>query len=229
MKLRTGLIVGGVVAALLLSASYIIYRLKQQMYAEHLTALNLAAKADTTQHRLVGELAVARRQVEQLGVQLDTKTHDAHETGVALARLRLQFDSLRKRGEGSADLTPAGQIILTGELDVWDSAGFRVGATASAKMDTAGGAIALGPSLWAWRLERRAIDLTVDFSCHRDTALVHVTGPPWAQADLTEARQDPGICNPPPRFSLFALKLPSVPVGAGLVGLGFLLGRSVAR
>jgi len=76
---------------------------------------------------------------------------------------------------------------------------------------------------WSWDIARDPIDLTVDFSCRRDTALVHVTGPTYVTTTIARAQQDSRVCNPPPRWSPFALKIPSVPIAMGLVLLGWVL------
>jgi hypothetical protein len=197
---------------------------RRAAYQEKLAALNLAAERDTTLHRSFGDLASARRQAEQLQVSLNAKTHESHERGVALADLQVKFDSLDADTTGT--VTPdtlAGLVGLRaeGELDAWDSAGVRVHALVNVVGVGAG-----NPSAhWHWALQRSPLDLTIDFACRRDTALVHVTGPPWAHTDITKAIQQPDICNPPPSYGLFSFRLPSVPVAGGLLLLGWLLHR----
>jgi hypothetical protein len=197
---------------------------RRAAYQERLAALNQAAVADTTAHRAVGDLAVARRQVEQVQVQLTAKTHESNTRGVALAALQVSFDSLTADTTGTATTdTTAGLVGLRAEgvLDAADSAGIKVEAVVSVLGVGAGNPTAH----WHWALQRSPLDLTIDFACRRDTAVVHVTGPPWARTDITKAIQQPEICNPPPRYGLFSFRLPSVPVAGGLLLLGWLLHR----
>jgi hypothetical protein len=201
----------------------VIYLQQQHLYAAKLAGLNAAAQRDTTTRILLGAFAASRRQVQQLAVALDRRTHERDERGVALTHLTLRFDSLTQVTRGDAHSDLAGLLTLTGSLDAWDTAGVRVRATADAVIDTARGHPITTASTWTWALERRPFELTVDFSCRRDTALVHVAGPPWAATTVDHAVQRADVCNPPPRWHPFALKLPSVPVATVLVLLGWVL------
>jgi len=214
-------LVGGVA----LAATAVGLQLERNaMRAEHLAGLNAAAAADTTQHRLVGQLEVARRQAEQLHVTLDAKTHESNDRGVALANLRVQFDSVARDTSGTVEPdTVAGLVGLRAEgmLNAWDSAGVNVHASVNVIGVGAG-----NPSAnWHWALQRRPLDLTADFSCRRDTALVHVTGPAWAKVDVVHGVLDPAICNPPPRWNPLSFQLPSLPVAGALLLVGYVLHR----
>jgi hypothetical protein len=209
-----------VVAAVAISVEgFAAWRLQRAAYAEHLARLNAAAVADSTHHRDVGALEVARREAEQAHVQLDQKTHEAKLVGTALVNLAIRFGQMQAHTTGTVTSDSNG-FVVHGQLDARDTAGLRVDATAL---------VHYGPptsAQWAWVVDRSPLLLSVDFGCHQDTALAHVTGPRWAGVDITRAVQRPDICNPPPRIlGAFAFQLPSLPVGAAILGLGYALGR----
>src|SRR5229473_215383 len=97
LSLKTVAILAALELGILGAAGWAVYHWRRAAYDEHLTALNLSARSDSTQHALEGQLALARRQVEQLTVSLDQSAHDAHEKGVALAELKVQFTALARR------------------------------------------------------------------------------------------------------------------------------------
>lgn len=220
LSLKAVAILAAVELGILGAAGWAVYHWRRAAYDEHLNALNITARGDSTRHALEGDLAVARRQAEQLTVSLDQQAHDAQEKGVALAQLKVQFVALARQTMGVVTQPTPSVLRVVGHLDVLDSLGVAVRAQAD---------ITVTPppptAAWTWSVDRAPLLLTIDFSCHRDTALVHVAGPRWSQTDVTKAVQDPSICNPRPHFGLFAIKLPSVPVAAALVALGWVLHR----
>jgi len=237
VTLRAWLAVAAV--AVIAGLGFEVWHLRRAAYADHLAGLEEAAKRDTTIHYLRDTLEVSRRQAEQLGVSLDQATHDRDEKGTALARLTATFAPIGGKTTGQVTATPpsssAGGILeLHGAFDAWDSAGIRVSAVAQIPVAT-NGAIGLeaakGASVaWTWGIERRPLELTVDFSCRRDTALAHVAGPTWASIGISQAVQDPRFCNPPPpAWNPLAIRLPSLTVAGILVGMGVVLDRLFSR
>lgn len=208
-----------------MAGAVLIHVLRTQLYASKLAGVNAAAARDTTVRILLGAFASSRRQVQQLTVTLDRRTHEDDERGVALTQLALRFDSVRASTVGTAETLATGALRVHGELDAWDSAGIRVRAAAELALVSrvSGVQPATDGVRWDWKLDRRPLEITVDFSCRRDTALVHVAGPPWARATVDRAVQTPDVCNPRPRWQPFQVALPSVPVAAAFTLLGWLL------
>lgn len=230
MKLSTAVTIAA--AGVALSAMAYAGILRREVYREHLAGLNAAARADSTHHVLLRDLAVARREAEQVRVDLDKRTHERDEAGVALANLDVQFKAVSGRTYGTASSgTMPGTVHLAGAYDAWEQAGVRVTAAVDVAILTsmqAPGVAKDSQVLWDWTVARRPLELAVDFSCRRDTALVHVIGPTWASVDVARAVQSPTVCNPPPRaWQPFAFTMPSLPVFAVIAGAAAVLGWSL--
>src|SRR5258708_1729814 len=171
LSIKAIAILAAIQIALLGGAGILIYHYERAAYTERLAGLDAAAKRDTTIRRLVGDSAVSRRQVEQLTVTLDRRTHERDERGTALADLRAVFDTIHVSRLDTAQSVPDG-LRLTSQVD---SVGVHVRADVQLTLVPAP-----ARALWVWDVRRDALALVVDFSCRGDTALAHVTGPAWA-------------------------------------------------
>ena len=67
-------------------------------------------------------------------------------------------------------------------------------------------------STWQWFVTRPPLGFSLTLGCKGTAAVAHLTGPPWADFDLTEVEQDLTLCNPIPRtrWAPFKLRMPSL-------------------
>jgi hypothetical protein len=187
-----------VAAAIALGLLGVIQHYRNAAAKERLLRLNAEAAADTTQHFLRGQLQIATRLMAQRplgGGRVVTVTLEVPGDTVHRVDTLLVRDTLRAQ---------------------LDTNGVHVGAV-----------VALVPpaATWWWTLTRDPVRYTATVTCADGAARLSVAGPSYQALQLTNLTQAPGICNPPPRWQPFAFKVPSLPVAAGLVGLGYLLGR----
>jgi len=187
---------------------------------EQLAAANARAAADTSRHRVEGQLAIATRLAFQRSVELAAAVREKGKVGQSAVRLRLEGDSLRRELAGrvlpTTD-TAAHQVVAVGELDARDTLGIRAAARVTVS-DVTPGPRPL--ALFAWTLERAPAPLEVSLSCQGRDAVADVTGPRWLPITIDQAVQSPEVCNPPPRWEPFSVRLPSVPVALVLIGAG---------
>lgn len=221
MKAKDAVLVGLVVLAIAQAAAAAWQRRVNRQLT--IDAANARAAADTSRRRIVDNLQLVQRLAYQRTVELAAAVQERGKVGQANVRLRLEGDSLRAvLTEGRVTTPDTGSVVVAGQLDARDTLGIRVDAVVSVQ------GVRPGPDLrgfFVWRLERMPATLDVSISCRGADAVADVTGPPWLPLTITEAAQRADVCNPPPGWSPWALEAPSLPVAAGLVVIGILLGR----
>jgi hypothetical protein len=221
VKLKDWAIVGLVVLAVAQGAAAAWHA--AQLRRERIAAANARAAADTSRRRIVGDLQLVQRLAYQRTVELAAAVRERGKVGQANVRLRLEGDSLRAVLTPGRVTTPdTGTVVVAGQLDARDTLGVRVDAVVSVT------GVRPGPDLrgfFVWRLERAPATLDVSISCRGADAVADVVGPPWLPLTITEAAQRADVCNPPAGWSAWSLNAPSLPVAAGLVVIGILLGR----
>lgn len=219
MRLKDYAIVGLVLLAIAQGAAAAWHA--HQLRRERIAAANARAAADTSRRRVVGNLQLVQRLAYQRTVELAAAVQERGKVGQATVRLRLEGDSLRAvLTEGRVTTPDTGTVVVAGQLDARDTLGVRVDAVVSVR------GVVPGPDLrgfFVWRLERMPATLDVAISCRGPDAVADVVGPPWLPLTIAEATQRAEVCNPPPGWSPWALEIPSVPVAAGLVALGYVL------
>lgn len=154
--------------------------------AERLERLNAEAAADSTHHFLRGQLQVALR----LAIQKPLPAR-------AVAAVTITAPAIT-----AARVDTVHVVDSTSTIGQLDTLGVQVGARVVFTPPTA---------TWYWSLRHEPVTYRVTFQgCHDHAASVSVEGPKWQSVQLTEVQQAPGICNPPPRWSPFSFRPPSL-------------------
>ena len=212
-----GVVLAGLLA-LIVWLGLTVYAQRRVLRAAQLHADSVEVAADSSRRYWVGQTQVAARRAYQGQVQLAAALQQLQATGATLVGVRLERDSLRRVGVGRAsEDTAARTVTARGELAA-DSLGVTV------RADVVLGPVqALGPltSSFTWDVVRHPILLDVALVClpgHRAEA--QITSPNMVPLTVTGAASRADICYPPPRWSPFSLRPPSLPwlVGAYLLG-----------
>ncbi len=233
MKPRTIAIVATIIVAFVAVGSALAWAqsMRHQLRNKEVAHANALAAKDTAIVKIIrtagdSQVAVTRRLAYQGEVDLraaraafDAEINDSVETwATSLTQLRIRGDSLEQVIEGlDAEVDTVGTITVVGNLDATDSLGISV--EASVEIPST-----LISPLWRWNVSRVPLPLSVGIQCEGARAVAYVTGPPWASIAMDSVVQDDELCNPlPSGWRPFELKMPSVPVAAGLVVGGMFL------
>lgn len=204
VSLRAGLELAGAAAVAALIIALKVEAGRAQ--SAHLELLNVQAAADTTRHFYAGQLQVATRLIVQRDVQVAAALRLAHSRPTAAATITIYRDTSRATTTGTSPDTGT----YRGE---YHQDGVSVVALVT-------------PPVFHWTVATDPIPLQIALSCGPGgSASATVAGPRWANARLDSLEQAPGVCNPPPAWSVLSFKPPSAVWAGILVGVGYLLGR----